>query len=83
MLVDCSHGNSDKDFRRQPDVFRDLLGQREAGEGALLGMMLESNIMEGKQELGATLEYGKSITDGCIHWEATVSLVREAYGRLR
>lgn len=81
ILVDCSHANSAKDYRRQPVVWRDALEQRVAGNRDLIGMMLESNLFEGNQTLGddpSKLRYGVSITDSCIGWEQTVELIEEA-----
>ncbi|MHC4391329.1 MAG: 3-deoxy-7-phosphoheptulonate synthase [Planctomycetota bacterium] len=85
ILVDCSHGNSNKDHTRQPAVLRDVLSQIEAGEAAILGVMLESNLEPGKQKLtpgGEGLVRGQSITDACIGWETTDELLREAADRL-
>jgi 3-deoxy-7-phosphoheptulonate synthase len=83
VLVDCSHGNSSKDYRRQPIVFRDVLGQVKAGQRAILGVMLESHLKEGKQDPNARpLVEGQSITDGCIAWEQTEELLREAWSEL-
>ncbi len=80
ILVDCSHGNSKKDFRRQADVFDDIIDQVNRGNERILGMMLESHLFEGQQKLTApnTLKYGVSLTDGCISWEATEQLVLRA-----
>ncbi|HTO06266.1 MAG TPA: 3-deoxy-7-phosphoheptulonate synthase [Myxococcota bacterium] len=84
VLVDCSHGNSRKDPRRQPAVFRAVLEQFGAPGTPLLGAMLESHLREGRQELapGRSPAYGVSITDACLGWEETESLLREAAGRL-
>ena len=85
IVVDCSHGNSNKDHTRQHIAFRDVLGQRLEGNQDLIGVMLESNINAGAQKLGsnpADLEYGISITDSCIGWEETVDLLDWAYDRL-
>ncbi len=85
IVVDCSHGNSNKDHTRQHIAFRDVLGQRLEGNPDLIGVMLESNINAGAQKLGpnpAELEYGVSITDSCISWEETVELLDWAYDRL-
>jgi 3-deoxy-7-phosphoheptulonate synthase len=82
ILVDCSHGNSEKDFTRQPDVFRAVLEQMVAGEEAILGVMLESHLVEGKQGLSESLVHGQSLTDACIGWDATETLLREAHARL-
>lgn len=80
ILVDCSHGNCEKDFRRQPVVFKAMLRQLVAGERILLGAMLESHLNEGKQKLepGTDLRYGVSLTDGCINWDTTEKLLTMA-----
>ncbi|MBI5531127.1 MAG: 3-deoxy-7-phosphoheptulonate synthase [Deltaproteobacteria bacterium] len=84
ILVDCSHGNSNKDPDRQPDAFQEALAQHLAGEAAILGMMLESNIEAGRQDVGkGKLVYGKSITDACMSWDATEKLLMDAYGKVR
>jgi 3-deoxy-7-phosphoheptulonate synthase len=84
IIVDCSHGNSNKDHNRQPAVFKDILGQIQAGDSPVVGWMLESNLYEGRQDLGkGDLRYGVSITDACISWESTEALLREADGVLR
>ena len=85
IVVDCSHGNSNKDHTRQHIAFRDVLGQRLEGNQDLIGVMLESNINPGAQKLGSNpsdLEYGVSITDSCIGWEETVELLEWAYDSL-
>lgn len=73
VMVDCSHGNSGKDHERQLLVAEDVAQQIAEGESAIMGVMLESNLVAGRQDLctGCTLEYGKSITDACIGWEDT------------
>ncbi len=78
VMIDCSHGNSAKDYRKQPAVFRDVAARIASGEVGLLGLMLESHLVEGKQSMGANLVYGQSITDGCIGWESTEQLLRES-----
>jgi len=82
LIVDCSHHNSGYDHRKQETVWHDVLSQRAAGNGDLVGMMLESNIREGKQAISGTLEYGVSLTDPCVGWEATERLLGEAYEAL-
>lgn len=79
LMVDCSHGNSMKDYRRQSTVLQSLIQQIEAGSTSLLGLMLESNLIPGKQEYRSKTElvYGQSITDGCIGWEDTVRLLTQ------
>lgn len=80
IMVDCSHGNSRKDHTLQPMVFRDCMKQITAGTQSIIGLMLESNIRAGKQKLKdpGSLDYGVSITDACIDWETTETLLREA-----
>ncbi len=77
VMVDCSHGNSQKDFRRQPDVARSLAEQVAGGSTAIMGVMLESHLVEGRQDLveGSPLTYGQSITDACISLEDTVPVL--------
>ncbi len=74
VLVDCSHGNSGKDERRQSAVCDELGAQVASGSRHVFGVMLESNLRGGRQDLkpGAPLEYGRSITDACLAWEDTV-----------
>jgi 3-deoxy-7-phosphoheptulonate synthase len=85
VIVDCSHANSGKDHRRQSVVWRDVLAQRVAGDRSIVGMMLESNIHPGNQPVcsdRSRLQYGVSVTDGCIGWEETEQLLLEAHTRL-
>ena len=80
LLVDCSHANSAKDHRRQAVAFRDVVQQRAAGDRGILGLMLESHLFEGNQPLTDTpedLRYGVSVTDACIGWDETATLLRE------
>lgn len=84
IMVDCSHGNSAKDYRRQAVVLRDVLRQIEEGNRSIIGFMLESHLEAGRQPLAGgreTLRHGVSITDGCIDWRTTEELLREAAGR--
>ncbi len=79
VMVDCSHANAQGDFQRQEVVWHDLMRQRRAGTPELVGVMLESNLHEGKQTLGSDLtqlHYGVSVTDACIGWETTAQLLR-------
>jgi 3-deoxy-7-phosphoheptulonate synthase len=79
IIVDCSHGNSSKDHKRQPHVFRAVLEQIRSGSKAVVGLMLESNLCEGRQDLAnKPLKRGVSITDACISWEDTETLIKEA-----
>ena len=85
FLVDCSHANSNKDYTQQAVVWDDVLEQRLAGNKTIIGMMLESNLKPGKQDLTAdprALEYGVSITDGCIGWDETEALILAADEKL-
>ncbi|MDH0304200.1 MULTISPECIES: 3-deoxy-7-phosphoheptulonate synthase [unclassified Pseudomonas] len=78
LLVDCSHANSGKDYTRQPQVLEEVLAQRRAGNRDLFGIMLESNLNPGRQDLSTQLRYGVSITDGCLGWDDTRALLRRA-----
>ncbi|MGX9566109.1 3-deoxy-7-phosphoheptulonate synthase [Pseudomonas viciae] len=83
IMVDCSHANSGKDPLRQPQVFNDVLEQRLQGNRALVGMMLESHLFEGCQPLSPSMRYGVSVTDGCLGWDATEQLLRQAHRKLQ
>ena len=85
LMVDCSHANANKQFKNQPHVWRVVLMQRLAGKQDLIGLMLESNLFEGHQNLGddpARLRYGVSITDQCLGWDESETLLREAHAQL-
>lgn len=73
IMVDCSHGNSGKDHRKQMQVIDSICGQINQGSFSIFGVMIESNLIQGKQPLkfGRLLKYGQSITDACISWEDT------------
>ncbi|HVE13220.1 MAG TPA: 3-deoxy-7-phosphoheptulonate synthase, partial [Elusimicrobiota bacterium] len=81
VLVDCSHGNSQKDHRRQPAVFESCMRQIADGDSAIVGMMVESNLQEGRQDIPPKLkgldqlQYGVSVTDACIGWDATEKMI--------
>ena len=79
LVVDCSHGNSGKDERRQADVVREMAARIAAGEPGIAGLMMESFIEGGNQPAGPldTLVYGRSITDRCISWPDTEALLRD------
>ena len=92
VMIDSSHDNSGKDHRRQPAVVRDIAAQIADGERGIVGVMIESFLIEGRQDLplspaGAVepsrLVYGQSITDTCIGWEATDVLLRELAAAVR
>lgn len=80
LLVDCSHGNSAKDYRRQPLVAAEIARQLASGSQAVAGVLLESHLFEGKQEIRngrEGLAYGQSVTDGCIGWDQTLAVLDE------
>ncbi|MCH8186475.1 MAG: 3-deoxy-7-phosphoheptulonate synthase, partial [Chloroflexi bacterium] len=82
LLVDCSHGNSNKDHTMQARAFKEVVKQRVSGNAQIIGCMVESNINPGSQKMGADpsdLKYGVSITDACIGWEETVELLTWAH----
>ena len=85
VLVDCSHGNSNKDFAKQALAFQDAIGQRLAGEADIIGCMLESHLNPGNQKVTgdlSALKYGVSITDACIGWEETEELLTWVHGQV-
>jgi 3-deoxy-7-phosphoheptulonate synthase len=77
IMIDCSHGNSSKDPGKQREVGRDIARQVAAGDARIIGIMVESHLKAGRQDLipGKALIYGQSITDACIGWEDTRSLI--------
>ncbi|MBJ6799074.1 3-deoxy-7-phosphoheptulonate synthase [Geomonas propionica] len=86
LMVDCSHGNSEKKFERQTEVLKSVVDQIAAGNRSISGVMIESYLKEGNQPLPknlAELTYGVSITDSCINWETTEKALREAHQRLK
>jgi len=75
VMIDCSHGNSMKDYRNQPMVARSIAHQIAAGSKVITSVMIESNLVEGNQKLAkdlSTLTRGQSVTDACIGWDDTV-----------
>jgi 3-deoxy-7-phosphoheptulonate synthase len=85
VMIDLSHDNSGKDPERQPAVGTEVGAQIAAGNGAIAGVMLESFLVAGRQDLrpGTELCYGQSITDGCIGWETTVEVLEGLAGSVR
>ncbi len=79
VMIDVSHGNSEKQFRRQLEVARDVTARVASGDRTIMGLMIESHLEEGRQELvpGAPLARGVSITDACISFADTVPVLRE------
>ncbi len=78
-MIDCSHANSQRRHERQLDVARDVAAQIAGGDDRIIGVMIESHLNPGRQDLvpGQPLQYGVSITDACIGWDATVEILRE------
>lgn len=86
LMVDCSHGNSNKDYRRQVDVARSVSDQIKNGNSSIIGLMLESYIYSGNQSINvscSTAKYGISVTDACIGWETTERLLYFLYEELQ
>jgi 3-deoxy-7-phosphoheptulonate synthase len=87
VVVDASHGNSQKNHLRQIDVVQDLALQIAGGETAIRGVMLESNLLAGRQDLDQqhpdALEYGKSVTDACVDLDTTATMLEELAGAAR
>jgi len=77
LMIDCSHANAAKDYRRQAAVAADVAGQFAGGERRIVGVMVESHLVEGRQDLepGRALTFGQSITDACLGWDDSVSLL--------
>jgi 3-deoxy-7-phosphoheptulonate synthase len=85
LMVDCSHANSAKQHARQEDVWHSVIEQRAAGARSLIGLMVESYLLEGNQPFPknpADLRYGVSISDACLGWDATERMLRWAHGAL-
>ncbi len=85
LMIDCSHANSQKDFKLQKNVAQDIATQLSHGETRVMGVMLESHLNEGRQEHtpGCELEYGKSITDACLGWNDTVDILNNLADSVR
>ena len=86
IVVDCSHANSFKDPAVQPLVMRDCVHQILEGNQSIVGVMIESNLCAGNQSIPADrsqLKYGVSVTDACIDWATTETMLREAHAKLK
>jgi len=85
LMIDTSHGNSEKDYRRQPRVAQEIAAQIGQGERGIIGVLMESFLVEGRQDLTnpARLVYGQSITDACLSWEMTVPVLQELAAAVR
>lgn len=82
VMIDCSHANSGSDHRRQRAVWQAGLALRANGMREVIGMMVESNLFEGKQSIATDLgqlQYGVSVTDACVGWDETVAMLEEVY----
>jgi 3-deoxy-7-phosphoheptulonate synthase len=84
-MIDCSHANSQKKHERQVDVAADVAAQVAAGDDRIVGLMIESHLNPGRQDLkpDVPLAYGVSVTDACIGWDATVDTLRALAGAVR
>ncbi|WP_309684254.1 3-deoxy-7-phosphoheptulonate synthase [Polaromonas sp.] len=86
LVIDCSHGNSNKDYSRQPAVAADIAQQVASGSSRICGLMIESHLVEGRQDIvdgRQGLRYGQSVTDACIGWEATVAVLEQLAAAVR
>ncbi len=79
VMIDASHGNSNKDYRQQPDVARAVASQVADGQTGIIGVMLESFLVDGRQELDWSngMTYGQSVTDSCMGWEMTLPVLEQ------
>jgi len=85
LMIDCSHGNSNKDYRRQSIVANSIIEQIKKGNNSIIGTMIESNLCEGSQsseQPQEEMKYGVSVTDACISWDTTEQLLRQMSGEL-
>ena len=85
IMVDASHGNSGKDHAKQPGVIADIAGQLAGGERRIMGVMIESHLVAGRQDMkpGEPLTYGQSITDACMDWDTSVAVLDELAAGVR
>jgi len=87
IMVDCSHGNSNKDYKKQPEVLECIVDQILDGNDSISGVMIESNLEAGNQKIPSAdisqLKYGVSITDACIDWSTTEKILMKAHKRLQ
>ncbi len=83
LVVDASHGNSGKDHTRQPVVVRDLAARIAGGERGVVGLMMESFLVAGRQDFGPTMTRGQSVTDACLDWDTTAELLDELADAVR
>ena len=79
IMVDVSHANSGKNHENQPAVVADVCAQISTGASPIMGVMIESNLVAGRQDIvpGKALTYGQSVTDACVDWETSVRMLDE------
>jgi len=77
LMIDCSHANAAKQYQRQVDVAADIAAQLAGGEKRIVGVMVESNLIEGRQEIvpGKPLKFGQSVTDACLGWDDSIKVL--------
>jgi 3-deoxy-7-phosphoheptulonate synthase len=84
LMIDCSHANSNKDYTKQPAIFKNIIHQRSAGNRKIRGLMLESYLHEGNQPYAQSgLRKGVSITDSCISFDTTEKIILDAYNQMK
>jgi len=83
IMVDCSHANSNKDPALQPLVAGNVVNQIVDGNQSIVGLMIESNIGFGNQKISDNMEYGVSVTDGCIAWDTTEKMILDMHNKLK
>lgn len=86
IVVDCSHGNTGNNYELQPQVLADVMSQVLRGRRSIVGVMFESNLVQGKQTIASDLSklvYGCSVTDGCVGWDLTERMILDAADALR
>jgi 3-deoxy-7-phosphoheptulonate synthase len=83
-MVDCSHANSDKDYRKQRRVLESVAQQIATGNNAITGVMIESHLHAGNQSIksASALQYGVSITDACVDWPETEAMLQHLYDQM-
>jgi 3-deoxy-7-phosphoheptulonate synthase len=84
-MIDCSHANAAKDYRRQAAVAADIGRQIAGGERRIVGVMVESHLVEGRQDLtpGKPLQYGQSVTDPCLGWQDSLEALEVLAGAVK
>jgi 3-deoxy-7-phosphoheptulonate synthase len=85
LMIDCSHANAAKQYRRQVEVANEIAERIAAGERRIIGLMVESHLVEGRQDLtaGGPLQFGQSITDACLGWEASAGVLETLAAAVR